>query len=252
MYCRAHSYREWRINMANGRNPERVKRDSSREPGGFVALPWSVLDSVAYARLSHPARALLLEFARQYCRDNNGRLLASRAYLLKRGWKSSDVIFRAIRQLIAEGFVHQTVLGHRPNKASWYAITWYNLDKHKGYDAGAELLFKRGSYSRGTPLIPPKGTARTAIAPANGVGGQLTTPSQGAVNAVLKPCSTPSSGHHLEMPSAVKDVRAELGRVTASPQCEDADVQRHTASVAEHGTNDQAFGAKAEILSEIF
>ncbi len=191
--------------MANGRNLGRVKRDSSREPGGFVALPWAVLDSVAYARLSHPARALLLEFARQYCRDNNGRLLASRAYLLKRGWKSSDVIFRAIRQLIAEGFVHQTVLGHRPNKASWYAITWYNLDKHKGYDTGAELLFRRGSYSRGTPLIPSKGAGKPAIAPSDGTGGELATPRHGAISPLFVQPSAPSRGHHLDKPSAVFD-----------------------------------------------
>ena len=60
--------------MANGRNAGR-KGDSGRDPGAFVALPWSVLDSPAYARLSHPARSLLLEVARQFVRDNNGRLL---------------------------------------------------------------------------------------------------------------------------------------------------------------------------------
>ena len=191
--------------MANGRNPGRKKCDSSREPGGFVALPWSVLDSVAYARLSHPARALLLEFARQYCRDNNGRLLASRAYLGKRGWKSSDVISRAIRQLIAEGFIHQTVMGHRPNKASWYAITWYNLDKHKGYDVGAELLFRRGSYSRGTPLMPRNGAGKPSIAPSSGTGGEFATPRHGAISPLFVQPSVPSRGHHLDEPSAVFD-----------------------------------------------
>jgi hypothetical protein len=191
--------------MANGRNPGRNKRDSSREPGAFVALPWSVLDSVAYARLSHPARALLLEFARQYCRDNNGRLLASRAYLGKRGWKSSDVISRAIRQLIAEGFIHQTVMGHRPNKASWYAITWYTLDKLKGYDVGVELLFRRGSYSRGTPLIPSKGAGKLAIAPSGGTGSGLATPRHGTISPVFVQPSAPSRGHHLDKPSAVLD-----------------------------------------------
>jgi hypothetical protein len=64
--------------MANGRNNGR-KRDTSRDPGGFIALPWSVLDCPAYARLSHPARSLLVEFARQIGNDNNGRLLASSA-----------------------------------------------------------------------------------------------------------------------------------------------------------------------------
>ncbi len=114
--------------MANGRN-KTGKVDTGRDSGGFVALPWSVMDCPAYARLSHPAKALLLEVARQWVRDNNGRLLASGAYLAKRGWKSADVITRAKRELIAAGFLFETVMGHRPNKASWYAVTWRALDK---------------------------------------------------------------------------------------------------------------------------
>lgn len=120
--------------------------------GGFCALPWAVLDSPAYAALSHPARALLLEFARQYVRDNNGRLLASAAYLADRGWKSPAVILRAKRALIEAGFIHQTVQGHRPNKASWYALTWYALDRHPGYDAGILETFRRGAF-RPAPLL---------------------------------------------------------------------------------------------------
>ena len=111
--------------MANARNPKRKGHDTSRDQGGFVALPWSVLDCPAYARLSHPARALLLELARQFVRDNNGRLLASAAYLSKRGWKSADVITRAKRDLMQAGFIHETVKGHRPNRASWYASVSY-------------------------------------------------------------------------------------------------------------------------------
>jgi hypothetical protein len=79
--------------MANGRN-KNGKGDSGRDAGGFVALPWSVLDCPAYARLSHPARALLMEIARQFLKDNNGRLLVSGAYLRTREWKSADVITR--------------------------------------------------------------------------------------------------------------------------------------------------------------
>jgi hypothetical protein len=48
--------------MANGRN-KGIKGDTGRDSGGFVALPWAVLDCIAYARLSHPARALLMEVA---------------------------------------------------------------------------------------------------------------------------------------------------------------------------------------------
>ena len=95
--------------MANARNPKRKGQDSGRDGGGFIALPWSVLDCPAYARLSHPARALLFELARQFVRDNNGRFLASAAYLSKRGWKSADVITRAKRDLMEAGFIHETV-----------------------------------------------------------------------------------------------------------------------------------------------
>ncbi len=45
--------------MANGRNKLR-RGDAGRDAGGFVALPWVVLDSPAYAQLSMHARALLL------------------------------------------------------------------------------------------------------------------------------------------------------------------------------------------------
>ena len=95
---------------------KRTKGDSGRDVGGFVALPWSVLDSPAYARLSHPARALLLELARQFVRDNNGKLLLSAAYLAKRGWKSADVITRAKRELLAAGFIFETVKGPSPSR----------------------------------------------------------------------------------------------------------------------------------------
>lgn len=136
------------------------KKESGRFPGGFIALPWAVLDSPYYADLSHPARALLLELARQYMGDNNGRLLASAAFLYKRGWKSSDVISRAKRQLLDGGFFHQTVQGHRPNKASWYALTWQTLDRRAEYDPGTVETFKRGAF-RPAPtlaLVPVKPT----------------------------------------------------------------------------------------------
>lgn len=209
--------------MANGRNKGQ-KGDSGRDPGGFVALPWSVLDCPAYARLSHPARALLLEIARQFVKDNNGRLLASGTYLRKRGWKSADVITRAKRELIAGGFIFETVMGHRPNRASWYAVTWQRLDKLKGYDEGATTMFMRGAYATEVPLQPrltreelyekwrkpaeeiatltPAGGAGGApIAPTDGVECLTIAPSHGAIDPIPAPPSIPSGGNHLEMPS---------------------------------------------------
>jgi hypothetical protein len=72
------------------------KSNGGRDSGGFVALPWAVLDCPAYKALSHPARALLMEVARQYVRDNNGRLLLSGAYLAV---ASRTIIWSLIEQV---------------------------------------------------------------------------------------------------------------------------------------------------------
>lgn len=194
--------------MANRRNSGRAKGDAGRDSGGFVALPWSVLDSPAYAGLSHPAKALLLEFARQFVKDNNGRLLASRAYLAPRGWKSADVIDRAKQQLIEAGFIVEMVKGHRPNKASWFAVTWRTLDRHAGYDAGAAAMFERGAYRKGASpknatLSPPHGLETPPIAPPPGLDGLRSVPPPGTIRGISIASPVPPPGHHLEKPSAV-------------------------------------------------
>ena len=84
--------------MANGRSTGRANRDNGRAPGAFIALPVAVLDCPGYKALSHPARSLLIEVARQFHGDDNGRMLLSRAYLAGKGWKSADVIHRAVRE----------------------------------------------------------------------------------------------------------------------------------------------------------
>jgi hypothetical protein len=192
--------------VSNGRNKS-SKRDSGRDPGGFILIPWSTLDCPAYGRLSHPARSLLIEMARQFMGHNNGRLLASSAYLLKRGWKSSDVITRAKRELLAAGFIHETVKGHRPNRASWYALTWQTLDRLPGYDHGAIESFERGAHRKlGSlqiaSLRPRRGAEKPSIAPLQGVASSPPTPPHGAVKGTFNHRSTPPGGNHLEKPSA--------------------------------------------------
>lgn len=136
------------------RRDKRARAASGRDPGCFVAVPWSVLDSPAYQALSMHARALLLEMARQLDGHNNGALLCSRTYMAGRGWNSVDMLFKAKAELLKAGFLHETVMGHRPNKASWYAVTWLCLDKISGYDPGAAELFKRSAYKAPTVAVP--------------------------------------------------------------------------------------------------
>lgn len=192
--------------MANGRNPKRKGHDSGRDAGGFFALPWTVLDCPAFAQLSHPAKALLMELGRQFVKDNNGRLLLSRAHLAKRGWSSNDTINRAKAELLATGFIFETVKGHRPNKASWYAVTWRALDRIPGYDPGALELFRRSAYQDNQPLknaslTPARGQGKRITAPAGGLGRLATTPASGAIRGSFAALSTPANGHHLDMPS---------------------------------------------------
>jgi hypothetical protein len=203
--------------MSNGRSG-RIKGDRGRESGGFIALPWSVTDSPAYLGLSHPARSLLFELARQVVRDNNGRLLASRAFLAKRGWKSADVIDRAKRELLEAGFIAETVKGHRPNKASWYAVTWRLLDDHAGYDPGVRATFERGAYRQGqnARLSPAGGTGKASIGPSGGTGEGAAGPSGGPMAACFGGPSVPSGGHHLEMPSAVAEQMRAQGQAMAA------------------------------------
>ena len=185
------------------------KKGKSRDGSSFALLPWVVIDSCAYMGLSHPARSLLVEFARQYVRDNNGRLLASAKHLSSRGWKSSDVIQRAKQELIRAGFIYETVKGHRPNKASWYAITWQDLDRISGYDAGVweGWVFARSGYSKLTAqkirsVNPSGGIDQSIIAPSGGVEKTSAALCGGAATSALIGSPIPSNGHHLEIPSA--------------------------------------------------
>jgi hypothetical protein len=196
--------------MANGRNKNGRGQDSGRDPGGFSAIPWSVLDCPGFRLLSMHARALLLEVARQFVRDNNGRLLLSRAYMATRGWKSADMLTKAKAELLAGGFIFQTVMGHRPNKASWFAVTWRRLDRLPGFDEGAYELFQRGAYKKGEPqknavLRPPRGTRAEAIVPPHGTTTPRPVPRHGTVRLPACPAPVPHHGHHLDMPSTHVD-----------------------------------------------
>lgn len=215
--------------MANGRNTTK-KGDSGRDGGGFVALPWSVLDSAAYAGLSHAAKAMLFEVARQFVKDNNGRMLLSTAYLNKRGCYSASVIQKAKLELIEAALIFETVKGHRPNKASWYAVTWRILDRLQGYDVGVDKLFQRGAYrfTAGKPkrqppkcknpkkikvLNPPHGIESALIVPHHGIAADCFVPSHGTVRPTLSSFSIPPHGNHLDMPS----IAASKAKLKAKP-----------------------------------
>jgi len=167
------------------------------------------MDCPAFGELSMHARALLLEVARQFVRNNNGRLLLSMAHMKKRGWKSASMLFKCKKELLDGGFIFETVKGHRPNKASWYALTWFQLDKLKGYDPETERCFQRSAYSKKAlikimMLNPVRGLNIDPIRPPGGTGLVAPSPDQGAVKGHPAHESRPLHGHHLDMPSELK------------------------------------------------
>lgn len=180
---------------------KRTYNKSSREGGRFIALPTVVLESEAYKSLSYTAKALLLEFALQNFEDNNGRLLCSMRYLKTRGWKSADVVTRAKRELLNAEFIFETVKGCRPNKASWYAVTWYRLADLKGYDLGVKAAFQLGAYRKNQHLIPANGTKPQAITPDHGIGVDSLVPCNGTITGDIPTLSIPATGNHLDKPS---------------------------------------------------
>jgi hypothetical protein len=135
---------------------------TSRDAGGFIALPWQVIDSPAYQSLTPYAKALLIDIARQYTGSNNGALRCGRAYMQPRGWNSMDMLTKAKRELLDSDLIFETVKGCRPNKASWYAMTWQGLDKLDGFDAGTTAAFERGAYRKRAPL-QTKSLDRTTV-----------------------------------------------------------------------------------------
>lgn len=117
-------------------SPKRFKgAKQKRASGRFYALPASVLQSKAFIGLSSNAVRLMLDFLEQYRGDDNGRLICTWAHMHeKRGWKSRDTLDKARAELAAAGFLFETVKGKRPNKASWYALTFFAIDPNDGYD----------------------------------------------------------------------------------------------------------------------
>ena len=96
--------------------------------------------------LSFAAKSLLLELALQYNRDNNGRLIATKKQLARRGWGSQSTVTRALAELVAAGMVHKTVQGGRPHRANWYALTWFALYPDPKFDFDSYGSFRRGAY----------------------------------------------------------------------------------------------------------
>lgn len=166
---------------------------SGRDGSQFVALPFCVIDSAAFRHASHPARALLIDLARQFSGKNNGRLVATSKALKPLGWTSHDTVTRALRELEERRLIQLTRRGARPNLAAWYALTWQALNADSDMEVTSRS-FDRSGYKHWTPqptpqstrekivsLVPRTGIKSLPIGPANGAEEASLTPTDGAM-----------------------------------------------------------------------
>jgi hypothetical protein len=140
----------------------KFKSDAKKRDGGrFAGVPFVVLESEAYVSLSGSGVKLLMEFAFQYNGANNGNLYCTWEQMAQRGWKSQTTLKAAKDELTRAGFLCETRKGARPNKASWYAVTWRDLDITDGLDI-KPASFPRSAYARNqpSPLITEKGATK--------------------------------------------------------------------------------------------
>ena len=125
-----------------------IKRKRDGGGGAVLVMPHCVLNSEAYLTLSGRAIKLLYDVAMQYNTHNNGALLASWRHMSeKRGWTSAEQLNKAKVELVDHDLVVETVKGHRPNKASWYGLTWLALDSINGLEISS-TNWPRGIYAR--------------------------------------------------------------------------------------------------------
>ena len=112
------------------RRGQSANKTTTKHP--YAAVEHRVLDSPAFADLKPSAQTLLLLFARQLTRDNNGHLQASFAWCSRYGIGSEHTLRSAIGDLISHGFIYRT-RSHGANGA-WarYAVTWLPIKNREG------------------------------------------------------------------------------------------------------------------------
>ena len=167
----------------------------------YTAVPHVVLDSTAFANAGHTARSLLFELIRQHNGRNNGHLHLASPWLKRRGWKSSDVVQRAKRELITRGLVIQTRQGGLNAGASRFALTWLPISNFTDLDIRRES-YHPGAWQLMTPLVirknqPTQSVKRNSPAPFAGMPQSQAAPPDGAKTAIYEQVTAPSHGNNV-------------------------------------------------------
>jgi hypothetical protein len=82
--------------------------DRKRQPGRFIMVSHSLLNSPAFIALPCNAQRLFLDLRLKLNGGNNGDVSAALSDLKHRGWRSPSTLAKALRQLEALGFLVRT------------------------------------------------------------------------------------------------------------------------------------------------
>ncbi len=111
------------------------KKGALEALGGFVPLPFIVLDSRAYQTLSTAAKTLLIDVARQHTGGNNGGLSPCWELMSRRGWKSKATLQNAKNEVRLSGLITVTRIGTRKKgDCELWALSWFKLDYRPDMD----------------------------------------------------------------------------------------------------------------------
>lgn len=136
---------------------ERVKGRRTKQP--FLMLYRRVIGGPEWTYLSAHAVKLLIDLGAQYYGCNNGDLCATWTVMSLRGWRSRQTLHKALKELIAGGWIELTRQGGR-NRASLYALSWLAID-----ECGGKLDVKATRYPtdswRKPGLVPRPASSST-------------------------------------------------------------------------------------------
>ncbi len=148
----------------------------------YASIQHRVLDSAAYADLTHSARSVLTIITRQMNGNNNGHLQATFSWAKRYGIASEHTLRRAIADLITHGLIYRT-RSHGANKA-WarYALTWTPIkDRNNLFLDG----FKMDSWR---DWKPSEKSSLSKVLDLSGIKCSFTTeiPAESAGNSTIK------------------------------------------------------------------
>ncbi|MFM0566943.1 hypothetical protein PQQ88_01165 [Paraburkholderia caledonica] len=174
---------------------DRKQKKSSER---FIRIPFWVMNMPAWMELSFSSRALIQDLLMQYNGKNNGKLVLCEKALKPRGWTSTTTVTKCKKELIEHGFMVETRKGAKPNKASWYALTWLGLDIREGIDINPS---KYRTLAQRQFEVRPSETAveRRMTVPFSDVRPPVATPETATIRQETVVSSMPFSGDYIEV-----------------------------------------------------